>query len=371
MVAGAVQKAGALQAKGDATKNEKIAVSRIQDELKALRAEEEALCKSYIACEVNDAQYREKLAGIQGRVENLPALAQVMGSSESVGQRKQALDALYRQVVPAEKRVEELTFRMAMVASLPKGLGGNLMEVEPGAVVPTNAHVFFAVDVSKEAYLYIFQRTPKDEVVVLFPDSRIGTQNPLLPGNWAQIPSGGQRFRVNEKDLGMENVYIVASLKPLDSLDSALRKVKDEKVTLVTQDSLLKALSTVVPGKAPPGCQTRALELVGPEEAAETSGACTRSRGLVLDTGETRPAPLRGMLVLEGGSGGGSAGAAANADELKGRSVLEVRSEAADDLIVKVFPFKHVTEDAYPNEMKIIAENEKKGIRPRGAIMEY
>lgn len=366
-VAGAAQQAQALHSKGDVTPQEKTALGRIDDELKALRAEEEGLCKSYLGCEVNEAQYREKMALIRGRIESLPALVQSISASQNVGQRKQAFDEMYRKVVPAEKRIEELTFRMAMVAELPASAGGNSIDIQPGSVVPTNAHVFFGVDVSKEAYVYIFQRNPKDEVTVLFPDSRIGTQNPLLPGSWAQIPSGAQRFRVNEKDLGMENIYIVASLKPIDSLDSALKKVKDGAVTQIAQDSLLKALGTVTPGKAPLGCQTRALELVrggvmledaAPAPApAEGGPACTRSRGLVLDTGASQAAP-----VLN---------AAARDERFKGRSVMEVRSEVADDLIVKVFPFKHVTEEAYPNEIKVIAENEKKGVRSRGVIMEF
>lgn len=361
-VAGVAQKTQALKSKSDATPQEKIAFGRIDEELSALSAQEEALCKSYLACELNEAQYREKMSAIVGRVEKLPVLVQGMTDAQSVGQRKQALDEMYRAVVPEEKRIEELTFRMAMAAQLPASAGGNSIDVEPGSVVPTNAMVYFGVEVSKEAYLYIFQRTPTDEVSVLFPDSRIGTQNPLLPGTWAQIPSGGDRFRVNEKDLGMENVYIVASLKPIDSLDGALKKVKDGAVTQVAQDSLLKSLVTVKPGQTPAGCQTRALEFVrggvlldekSPAPAASTEGPeCTRSRGLVL-------APGAASVPVD------------NAIKIRSVSMLEVRSEPGDNLIVKVFPFKHVTEAAYPDEIKKIAENEKKGIRSRGVIMEY
>jgi hypothetical protein len=156
---------------------------------------------------------------------------------------------------------------------------------------------------------------------------------------------------VNDKDLGEENVYIVASREPIQSLDNALQKVKDGKVTAISQDSLLKSFTSVAPGTAPAGCKTRALELDTGSGAAAEGPACTRSRGLVLDAPEEE-----GVIEQRPGNKGrvamGEEPAAGSKVAFTGRTVMEVRTDPGDSTIVKVFPFKHVSEQAYPQEVK-------------------
>ena len=73
----------------------------------------------------------------------------------------------------------------------------------------------FHVQVSAEAYVYLFQVSPDGGLVVLFPNDRIGTRNPLAPGAPARIPPGTASFRLNEKDLGTEKVYIAVSRREI------------------------------------------------------------------------------------------------------------------------------------------------------------
>ncbi|NUQ77969.1 MAG: DUF4384 domain-containing protein [Polyangiaceae bacterium] len=344
---------GSLKVSGAQSKPEETAMARINASIEELDAEQARLCESYNACSIDEAAYRAGTAPIKDRIETLKKAVAEMGQAASYGQRKRALDVAYRGVVPAEKRVEELTFRMGLSAELPASLGGGTVDIKPGSVLPTNARVVFSFEVSKDAHLYIFQRTPKDEVTVLFPDKRIGTQNPLKAGTWIEIPPDGKRFRVNEKDIGDENIYIVASQTPISSLDGALQKVKDGAVTKISEDSVLKAFTSVVPGKAPKEGCARGLEFDDAETVSVPT--CTRTRGLVLDD-DLGKAPIPGGKMVNGVIVADQKTSARNVP------VLEVVTDPGDNVIVKVFPFKHVTEAAYPEAVLGTS---------RGVLIEY
>lgn len=347
---------GRLRVTANETKQEERAASRINEQLDKLVAERARLCSEYNACSLDEATYAQRSAAIEERIRSLPPKIEAMANAKSYGERKRALDDIYRGYVPEEQRVEELTFRMGMRAELPQSAGGGAVDVQPGASVPTNARVAFSVEVSRDAHLYIFQKTPGGEVTVLFPEPRIGTQNPLRAGTSVELPPNGQRFRVNEKDVGTENVYIVASRTPIQSLDAALQKVKDGSVTQITQDKVLKAFTSVVPG-APPAnanCKTRALEL---DTGSGEGPSCTRTRGLVLDEPSGGAAPSAGSTI--------SAPA-----PMTGRTVMEVRTDPGDDMIVKVFPFKHLSEQDYAKEAQA-AKASGGAPKTRGIIIDY
>jgi hypothetical protein len=373
-------KGGSLKVSGAQTKPEETAMTRINASIEELQAEHGRLCESYNACKVDDAAYSAGTAPIKERIATLKKAIDEMGSAESYGARKRALNVAYRSAVPPEKRVEELTFRMGLQAELPASLGGGMVDIEPGSVLPTNARVVFSFEVSKDAHLYIFQRTPKDELTVLFPDKRIGTQNPLRAGTWIDIPPGGQRFRVNNKDLGDENVYIVASQTPISSLDGALQKVKDGAVTKISDDNVLKAFTSVVPGTAPKEGCTRGFELE-PDQPMIVS--CTRTRGLVLDApsgsdtigfgreAKTHSLGMAGLEDVPTSAGVEKSAGAEKPPSGRHTPVMEVVTDPGDNVIVKVFPFTHVTEEDYPAKIKAIREAAAKGIKTRGLVIEH
>src|SRR6185436_14679502 len=159
--------------------------------------------------------------------------------------------------------------------------GGGYVDVRPQMPLPTNARIAFTVAVTPQAFVYIFQKAPNGSLTTLFPDERIGTSNPLQGGQNARIPGGKMSFRLNEKDLGIENVYIAVSRKPLERLEQALAKVSSGKVEKIGDDSMLQSFSALPQpaapgaGAAPQGC-TRALELDAP---APAGGGCRKSRG--------------------------------------------------------------------------------------------
>jgi hypothetical protein len=320
------------------TPQEKRALGRIRAQLDKLGEEQAALCQAEAAGGSEAAKVPAKKAALEEKRASLLALAKDLDGAGTPGSRKRALDKLYRTAVPVDQRVEEISFRFGARAELP----GESQEIDvaPGASLPTNTRVRFRVEVSQRAHVYIFQRSPSDEITVLFPEARIGTKNPLEPGAPQDIPGGSQRFRLNEKDVGMENVFLVVSRAPLPSLDAALARVKDGSVTKVAQNDLLRSLATVTPGTPPAGCGTRALELDGATSATSGAETCRRSRGLVLDGPADSAAP-------------------------RGRD-MEVRTDAGDDLIVKVFPFRHTARVPVQNDMVERADDEAGSAPPTG-----
>ncbi len=322
---------------GASGKFEERAIRRVNDQVAQFAAAQTRACREYNGCVLSGDQYRAEAADTRRRLQIVPAALEALKSAKSETERARALDLLYRGVVPDDKRVEEVTFRLGMVAEMPAQLGGGTFSVAPGGAVPTGAKVFFKVDVSKEAYVYMFQTTPRGEVNVLFPDPRIGTQNPLPARVAARIPDR-KSFRVNERDVGTENLYMVVSRKPVDDLNAALDKVKSGEVNTLAQSQMLRSVALVAPPEVAQKCKRRALVMEGGD-------GCTRPRGLELDDEGTNS---RGATIGEVPAG------------------VQVRTHPGDDLIVTLFPFEHLTAQAY----KAAGGCQAAAHKVRGIIME-
>ena len=302
------------------------AIRRVSEQLQQFVVLHKRACQDFNACIGTEQDYMEK----SDKIARVPILMQAVKSAKSDAEREKALDVLYRDMVPAEARSEEITFQMGMTAALPSDLGGGQFMVGPGDSLPTDARVHFTVSSSKRSYAYIFQTTPSGEINVLFPDPRIGTSNPLAATTPARIPGSDQAFRVNEKDIGVENIYIVVSLAPVDDLDAALERVKSGEVTQLEQDSFLRGIAAVVPRSKAGKCKARALEL-----AESASAKCVRPRGL--------------DLIGNGGrnqSGDSPSGAANQPVSIASRTT------AGDDMIVQTFHFEHVTQAEFRTRPK-------------------
>lgn len=313
---------------GDANaRYEEQAIRRVNDELGRYVAVQTRLCREYNACVLTREQYLAETKATREAFSTAADLAAKVKAAPAGATRRQALGELYRSVVPEQGRPEELTLTVTMDAELPASVGGGRIVVEPGAPLPTNAHVQFRFVPSAVAYLYVFQKTPGGEVNVLFPHAGIGTKNPAAAGAEAQVPPGGQRFRVNEKDLGTENVYIVASRKPLDTLGKAVAELEGGGRDL---GSVTRSLSEL--DASPSGdCGSRALELV---DAKVLKEACAQSRGIAM-----RGAPDSGAS-------------------------MQVTTDPGDGVIVRVFSFLHVDEQTYAGKKKEFE------LEPRGIIIE-
>jgi len=278
---------------------EEVALRRVSEATERYITMHTRLCKDYNACALDKDRYNVESREIRDKLEKVPVLVDKVKSA-SEQERPVAIDALYRHTVPDAERLEEVALRIAMAADMPPEAGGKRITVLPGMPLPTEARVWFTVEVIPTAYVYIFQKNTAGEVTVLFPDERIGTKNPLTGEQPTRIPNASLKFRLNEKDIGREFVYFAASRKPLDSLDAALARVRQGKVTTVKDDPLLTSIAAAA--NAPKTRECRGLEL-----------DCTR--GLELD--------------VTGGFGQGS-------------SVGAV-TDPGDSMVVYSFSFEHTT----------------------------
>ncbi|MBW2527356.1 MAG: DUF4384 domain-containing protein [Deltaproteobacteria bacterium] len=314
------------------------AIRRVSEHIQQFASMHTRLCREYNSCVVDQTEYRAKADDIQKRLMLVPALSEAVKSSKTEAERTKALDQLYQALVPDEDRVEEVTFRFGFAARFPESLGGGDFVLAPGGTVTTDTKVWITVEVSKDAYLYMFQTTPEGEVSVLFPHPGIQTlANPLRGRMPVRIPPNAkQYFRVNEKDVGTEKVYFVVSKEPVDDLAASLSKVQTGDVTSVSQDSLLQSVAAVPVGDGPSRCKTRSLELV-------TEEGCVRSRGLEL-AGDPSPA------------GAGSAPPPS----------MELRTAPGDSRIVKVFHFEHLTQEQFQAR----GGTGSNKVRSRGIIIE-
>lgn len=308
-------------------KLEETALRRISDATERFITVQTRLCRDYNACALDKDQYNNESKEIREKLEKVPVLVDKVKAASSDDDRVIALDSLYRHTVPDEERVEEVALTLALEADLPPEAGGQRITVRPGAPLPTESRAWFWVEAMPQAYVYIFQKSAKGEVSVLFPDERIGTSNPLTGQTRTRIPNGDLKFRLNDKDVGMEHVYFAASRKPLATLEAALARVREGKTTAISQDKLLSGFDSLpTTGSLKTSCRGLVLD------------ECPRPRGLELDV-----------------SGGFA----------EGRSVGAI-TEPGDDLIVYRFTFEHTTLAAYPDAAKRYSAQ---GSKSRGSVM--
>jgi hypothetical protein len=290
---------------GANAKTDEAALRAIDKETEQYAAQSRRLCDEYNKCVVDKESYATRSENLRRRMSKVPELLDEVKGAKDDDARKKALGKAYRELVPDESR-RELSLAFSVDAQKPGD--GATRPARAGERLPTGTKVAFVVRPSKSAYVYLFQKTPNGKVNVLFPDTRIGTKNPLPAGAALRLPpAAGASFKLNDKDVGTERVFVVASLEPLASLDGAIDKASGG----AAPTGALAQVTETHEGGSPPGC-TRALEL---DEG--TAPKCTRSRGLEYD---------------EGSSGGAAAPAPAS---------FRARTEAADSIIVQVFAFEH------------------------------
>lgn len=289
---------------GANAKTEESALRAIDKETEQYIAQSRRLCDEYNKCVLDKGEYATRSENLRRRMSKAPELLEAVKSATDEGARRKALANAYVTLVPDENR-RELSLDFSVEAQKPGESGAR--SIVQGERLVTGTKVAFVVRPSKSAYVYLFQKAPDGKVSVLFPDTRIPTKNPLAAGAALRLPPGSASFKLNDKDIGTERVYLVASLDPVVSLDGAIEKANGGAAPSGT---LAQVTQTERSGAR--DC-TRALEL--DEGGAAPSTKCVRSRGLELDDGAKSP-------DVEPAS-------------------FRARTEAADSVIVQVFAFEH------------------------------
>lgn len=281
---------------GANAKTEQQALRSIDKETEQYAAQARRLCDEYNKCVIDKATYSTRSENMRRRMSKAPELLDEVKAAKDDASRRKALAKAYTALVPDDAR-RELALDFAVMAQRPSDASPRA--ISKSESLPTGTKLAFMLQPSRSAYVYLFQKGPDGKINVLFPDTRIATTNPLAAGATLRIPSGAsQTFKLNDKDIGNETVYIVASLEPLAQLGN----------TAGPPSAAMTQVSRASDPDAAPNC-TRALEL-------DESPPCVRPRGVELDEG-TPAAP--------------SAPPAS----------FRARTEAADSVIVQSFTFAH------------------------------
>jgi hypothetical protein len=329
--------------------SETKAVREINDSIMGYAFKAKRLCDAWNACAINQNDYIVQSKDMQRALDGLAPMREkfeeALAASDPRSRAKLLGDAYA--VVPPEQRTEvsmafwadvELPLELSKVPAKPcekdtvrtyeRGAGHPL---PLGDTLPSGARVSFRIETSRDAHVYLFQRKPDGSIDVLFPQKAIQTGNPLKGNQTQRIPTTGG-YCVDENGIGVETVYIVASLQPIAQLGATLDKI----------DSGAAARTAAAP--PPPAqsssCRTRDLKLEGDSPAPATCdvdrGVRTRDLKFIEDDGPSAPPPS-----------------------------MSASSEAADDVVIKEFKFEHVAPDAYA---KLKAGGSTKS---RGIVVEY
>ena len=290
---------------GVSASTEKKALQQLSDSTKNYLLQSKKLCEAYNGFAISQSSYERESAVLRARLAGIPEQYASVNNATSDEDRREQLGRSYGSIVPADERVE-LSLDFAVLAKRPGG--ANEAPLAQNAPLPTDSRVRFLVRTSARSHVYIFQQAPDGKINVLFPDARLSLANPVSPGQVITIPPGGASYRVNDKDIGLEKVYVTTSLAAVQSLAVAAAQAKDGAAD-PNALAMLTAVQTDSPSSG--GCKTRALEL----DPGAPVATCVRSRGL-----ELAPAPA------------GTTGSEYS---------FSARTEAADGTIVKVFAFNH------------------------------
>jgi hypothetical protein len=279
---------------------EQKALRQIDNQTGLYVAEARRLCDEYNKCVLGRDTYATRSENLRRRNAKMPELLDGVKNAPTDDVRRVALAKAYQELVPDDARID-LRLDFSALAQRPNE--SSLSAIAPGASLPTGSHLAFSLQVSRPAYVYLFEKSATGTLDVLFPDPRIPVPNPIAPGSPLRIPQGTASYKLDDKDIGIETVYMLASLNPVPQLEAAIGKGRDGSVPKTGALARVTAIDPQCP-------QSRGLSL--DEESAPQSG-CVRSRGLSLD----------------------------NSGSSSSTSSLSTATEAADDTIATLFGFEH------------------------------
>jgi len=128
--------------------------------------------------------------------------------------------------------------------------------------------VAFSFKTNEKAYVYLAERSASGSFDLLYPSELIATANPLPAGTTVRIPAQ-KWFEVDDKDLGEETVYILASPSPIKRVNTALARAEKHGTGLQSKEFLAAATED---GRC--------------EAGAGGAGCLEKSRGLVLPSAD-------------------------------------------------------------------------------------
>jgi hypothetical protein len=165
--------------------------------------------------------------------------------------------------------------------------GGQVEVLQGREKLRAGDELAFEFTVTPAAHVYLIQKTrASGNLTVLFPQPAITQRNPLPARTAVRIPSGADFFEVDNEDLGLENIYVVASAHEMPRLQDAVAQLAGQELQVMTRQLAEDAMLAVLQdGK---GCRkgmglegkecsgtTRGLKLKAVDQAAATARLTT------------------------------------------------------------------------------------------------
>jgi len=312
------------------------AVRDVSEGMQSYQETYRQLCEQHNACKLMGDEFTE-----QSREARLSLV------DLATGEQKAQLAEVFQEQQPKTaggklQGYPQQTLSFRMVAQLPDG---SQRIVRPNEPLPVGASAWFEVSLESEGYLYMFQKTQAAGVTALFPHAKIGIPNPLQAGRTYRIPPEPASFGIDDQDLGTENVYIFVSAEPNQEFDQEIKKMAAADSSKMSDYENVGSLDEMAPGGNDPSCRTRALNYQSGQERAKPG--CKRSRGLVLQGGSDNAEPNR-----------------------QPKNSMQVQNDPGDDVIVKVFPWQHVSAEEYAAKKAAYDDPGESGKAARGSLSE-
>jgi hypothetical protein len=327
------------------------AIRQVNDQLMGYAIKRQELCKQWNACIIDPTTYRQigdKMeAVIKTASDQRPAAEQAAKNGDAqAGQA--ALGAIQSQMSFALEFTAYALFPKDMSKVPEKPCPPDIQDsqryelqaprvIAAGDRLPTGTHVTFQFASTAPVYVYLLQRTgATKQLVSLFPhaagrdgqnDPGIPIPNPIPARQWVQIPAQGQDFCLDQNDLGMDRMFIIASINKLDSLDAAIQQIDSGQAgTIDKSNAALQAIDALptTPDQLPENCVNSRGFVLDDHAQAPPPGApqaCPpRSRGFVLDSHGSNPASPTSFSAMS--------------------------DPGANAMLVKVFPYDHADKNA-------------------------
>jgi hypothetical protein len=192
---------------------EERAKGQVTDSTYQLALRLESLCSEYNACAVDVDGYSAQAEQIRQQLTTHVTLVEGLGGSASA----EAGDQIWRNAVPdlAALRLE-IDVR---IEARPKGSNTTIVH-EDGQPLHSGDGMRVVVRSTVPAHVYILLLASNGEPSVLFPDARMGLQNPLPAGSEVAIPNDGTFVLDNVR--GDEHIEVLASAQPLADLEQRM-----------------------------------------------------------------------------------------------------------------------------------------------------
>lgn len=239
----------------------KQAIREIDASAERFLARWQTVCKDYRNGGISQEEYRDESARMRHKMEELDELALRLEKAPDAATFQSALKEAHQLVVPEDQR-SNLGIQLAIWAQRPDESQPSIAPA--GATLGTGSTVYVELALAAPAHVYFYQVDANGKTTVIFPDARMGLSNPLPAGS-VRVPPNPGVFTLNDKDLGIEVLHVVAANAPIPELEGAMSgggEVSTAKVQCATRG--LEYRPAGCPGKS------RGLEFL-PDAGSEYS----------------------------------------------------------------------------------------------------